>query len=65
MKTVKQLVADKSPVVWSIEPHRPVIDAITIMAEKEIGALLVTENRQLTDILTHPADVSDTRQVAL
>lgn len=35
------------------------------MAEKEIGALLVTENRQLTDILTHPADVSDTRQVAL
>ena len=52
MKTVKQLVAEKSPVVWSIEPHRPVIDAITIMAEKEIGALLVTEDGQLTGILS-------------
>jgi len=38
MKTVRQLVTDKSPVVWSIEPDRPVIDAITIMAEKEIDS---------------------------
>jgi len=52
MKLVKHLLAQKTPVIWAIEPDKPVLDAITIMAEKEIGALLVTKSEQLVGILS-------------
>lgn len=52
MKTVKQLIANKNPEVWSVEPDHPVIDAIKIMAEKEIGALLVVSGGRLTGIVS-------------
>jgi len=52
MKTVKQLIAGKSPTVWSIEPDQPVINAITLMADKKIGALLVTQSGQLCGIVS-------------
>ncbi len=52
MKTVTQLIAGKSPIVWTIEADQPVLDAIRLMAEKEIGALLVTENTKLIGIIS-------------
>ncbi len=52
MKTVTQLIAGKSPIVWTIEADQPVLDAIRLMAEKEVGALLVTENTKLIGIIS-------------
>ncbi len=52
MNTVTQLLAGKSSVVWTIEADLPVLDAITLMAEKEIGALLVTNDTGLVGIIS-------------
>ena len=43
MKTVKQILDAKGHDVWSINPDTSVFDAIKMMAEKEIGVLLVTD----------------------
>lgn len=53
MKTVGQLIASKaSTEVWTIEATQPVLTAIRCMAEKNIGALLVTEDKQLIGIIS-------------
>ena len=43
MRTVRQLLESKGPEVHSITPDAAVIDAIRLMAEKGIGALVVLE----------------------
>ena len=43
MRTVRQLLESKGPEVHSISPDAAVIDAIRLMAEKGIGALVVLE----------------------
>ena len=45
MKSVKQLLDNKGHEIYSIEPDASVFDAIELMAEKEIGALLVMGGR--------------------
>ena len=52
MRTVRQLLETKSPEVFSIAPDAPVIDAIRLMAERRIGALLVMEGPRLAGILS-------------
>lgn len=52
MKLVKHLLEEKGNDIWSIEPDRSVLDAIKMMAEKGIGALLVMDGKQLTGILS-------------
>lgn len=52
MKTVNQLLEGKSTSVWSIEPSRSVYEAIVIMAEKNIGALVVMKGEQVVGILS-------------
>lgn len=52
MKLVKHLLEEKGNEIWSIEPDRSVLDAIKMMAEKGIGALLVMDGEQLTGILS-------------
>ena len=57
MRTVRQLLeanaSDKGWVeVHSIAPDAPVIDAIRLMAERRIGALLVMEDARLAGILS-------------
>lgn len=52
MKTVKDLLKKKGADVWSIAPDATVYDAIKLMAEKRIGALLVLENDRLCGIVT-------------
>ena len=57
MRTVRQLLEAKSPdkgwpEVHSIGPDAPVIDAIRLMAERRIGALLVMEGERLAGILS-------------
>lgn len=53
MKTVSEILKSKSEqVVHSIAPDAPVLDAIKLMAEKRIGALLVMEGPQVVGIVT-------------
>lgn len=41
MKSVKELLKAKAKEVWSILPYAPVYDALKLMGEKQIGALMV------------------------
>lgn len=52
MKLVKQLLDNKGHELYSIEPDAFVFDAIKLMAEKEIGALLVMEGDKLVGIVS-------------
>lgn len=52
MKTIRQLLAVKGSEVWSIRPDALVSDAIELMAEKEIGALLVIEGTKTVGLLS-------------
>ncbi len=53
MKTIQQLLASKKhKEVISIAPHRPVFDALVVMAEYEIGALMVLDGEKLVGIFS-------------
>ena len=52
MKRVKDILAVKGQDVWSIEPDASVYDAMKLMAEKEIGALMVTEGTKLVGLIS-------------
>ena len=52
MTTVNQLLQAKGRDVWSISPDALVIDALKLMAEKDIGALLVIEGEKLVGIVS-------------
>ena len=52
MRTVRQLLEAKAPEVFAIGPDDPVIDAIRLMAEKRIGALLVLQAGKLAGIVS-------------
>ncbi len=52
MSTVAQLLTEKGNAVWSIEPNCSVLDALRLMAAKEIGALVVVEKHQLVGIVS-------------
>ena len=43
MVTVKQLLDEKGKSVWSISPAASVYDALQMMSDKNVGALVVTE----------------------
>ncbi len=45
MKTVKDILAEKNAKVWSISPKAKVFDALKLMSEKEIGALMVMDEK--------------------
>ena len=52
MTTVEKLLDSKERHIWSIEPNSFVYDAIKLMAEKGIGALVVMEGERLVGILS-------------
>ena len=52
MRTVRQLLEAKAPEIYAISPDAPVLDAIKLMAEKRIGALLVLQAGRLVGILS-------------
>lgn len=52
MTAVKQLLETKGSDIWSVTPQASVYDAIQLMAEKEVGALLVLENGKLVGIVS-------------
>lgn len=52
MKTVQSLLEKKGSQIWSIGPDASVFEAISLMAEKGIGAVLVMKDGQLCGILS-------------
>lgn len=52
MKTVKQILRHKGNAVWSVTPDSMVYDALKLMADKEVGALLVLGAGRLVGIIS-------------
>ena len=52
MKTVKHILKNKPTVVYSVTQDISVLEALKIMMEKNISALLVIENERLQGIFT-------------
>ncbi|MDH3216215.1 MAG: CBS domain-containing protein [Candidatus Krumholzibacteria bacterium] len=52
MTTVRQLLEKKRNDVWSVAPETSVYDAIALMADKSVGALLVMEGSELVGIVS-------------
>ena len=52
MKTVQQLLESKRYSVVSVTPSSTVLDALKVMAEKEIGAVIVIDGEHLVGIFS-------------
>jgi CBS domain-containing protein len=52
MKTVHQLLESKGRTIVSVSPEAKVIDALRVMAEREIGAVLVVDNGRLVGVMS-------------
>ncbi|MBN1379084.1 MAG: CBS domain-containing protein [Gammaproteobacteria bacterium] len=52
MSSIKQTLEQKGYDVWSIDVDQVVLDAIRLMAEKGIGALVVTEHEKMIGVIT-------------
>ena len=52
MRTVRQLLADKPAEVFAVAPEAPVVEAIRLMADKSIGAVLVLRGEAVAGILS-------------
>jgi CBS domain-containing protein len=52
MPSMLQLLASKGSHVWSISPEATVFAGLTLMAEKNIGALLILENDKPVGIMS-------------
>ncbi|MCE5208280.1 MAG: CBS domain-containing protein [Chloroflexi bacterium] len=52
MTTVRQVLNQKSKDIYSVEPQATILDALRLMAEKDIGAVLVIENDQVKGIFS-------------
>ncbi|MCC4597437.1 CBS domain-containing protein [Xanthomonas campestris pv. phormiicola] len=52
MRTVRQLLGDKGGEVHAVPPDAAVVDALRLMADKGIGAVLVMQDGRLAGILS-------------
>jgi CBS domain-containing protein len=52
MITVKQILDEKGSKVWTIPPQAKVFDALKLMSEKGVGALIVVEDDDVVGILS-------------
>lgn len=52
MITVKDILSEKGSGVWTISPDAKVFDALKLMAEKGIGALIVFEKDDVVGIMS-------------
>ncbi len=52
MRTVREILQTKGFDVWSIAPDATVYEALKMMAEKEVGALLVIDQGHIHGILS-------------
>ena len=59
---IREILNSKGGSVWSIQPEATVFQAIQMMADKNVGALLVTKGEKLVGIIS---ERDYTRKVAL
>lgn len=52
MQTIRQILKKKGRTTWTITPTMRVFDALQLMAEKDVGALLVTEGKKLVGVFS-------------
>jgi len=52
MVTVKEILQAKDPGVWTIAPNVEVFEALKVMADKNVGALIVVENDRVVGIMS-------------
>jgi len=52
MKTVKQLLETKGPEIYAVAPEESVLEAIKLMAEKGVGALVVLDQGRLAGVVS-------------
>ncbi|HSB32301.1 MAG TPA: CBS domain-containing protein [Candidatus Sulfobium mesophilum] len=52
MITVRNVLQTKGTVVWQIGPRATAYDALELMAEKDIGALLVVDGEEIVGIFS-------------
>lgn len=52
MQTAKHLLERKGSQIYSIGPEEPVLEAIQLMADKHVGALLVMRGAELVGIVS-------------
>ena len=52
MTAVRHLLDHKGHQVWSIHPDDTVYDAIKMMADKDVGALVMLDARKIVGIVT-------------
>jgi len=52
MKRVNDILAAKGHEIWSVAPRTSVFDALRLMAEKRIGAVLVLEGGKLVGLFS-------------
>lgn len=50
--TIEKILCQKTGQIWSVAPDATVYDAIALMAEKNVGALLVMEEEKLVGIVS-------------
>ena len=49
---ISDILSHKGSGAWSISPEATVLEAVQMMADKNVGALLVTENDRLVGIIS-------------
>ena len=52
MTTVQRLLQNKGHTVWSIPPNASVFEAIQLMADKRVGALMVVDRNELVGVIS-------------
>jgi len=52
MKTVRNILDTKGHEVWCIGPEDTVFDALRLMAEKEVGALMVMDGARVAGLIS-------------
>jgi CBS domain-containing protein len=62
VKKIRELLDEKGTKVWSMSQDERVLDALALMAEKNIGAVLVIDGNRLVGIFS---ERDFTREVAL
>src|SRR5438552_1711103 len=60
--SIHEILDHKGNAVWTVSPENTVFEAIQLMSEKNVGALLVTERGKLIGIVS---ERDYTRKVAL
>ena len=49
---ISEILSQKGNVVWSVSPDATVLEAIQMMADRNVGALLVTKDNHLVGVLS-------------